>query len=174
MQHLKALTIGLAVGLAASAQAQSITVEPADPSLAAGATQAFTAEVTGLSNTEVIWLIDGIRFGAPTLGTITSTGSYAAPVDAASSLQIPIAAVSLSSPLISGSTTATVAPPTETGPSYYVATTGSDTNAGTSAEPWRTIQHAVSTVPAGATINVATGVYNELGREFYLGLRAKW
>jgi len=44
---------------------------------------------------------------------------------------------------------------------YYVSTTGRDSNPGTSAEPWLTIQHAASTVRAGATVNVRGGVYHE-------------
>jgi hypothetical protein len=43
---------------------------------------------------------------------------------------------------------------------YYVSTTGSDSNPGTFAAPWLTIQHAADTVTAGATVNVRGGVYN--------------
>jgi len=45
------------------------------------------------------------------------------------------------------------------GPSYYVATTGSDTNAGTFSAPWRTLQKAASTVPAGGTVQIRGGSY---------------
>lgn len=44
---------------------------------------------------------------------------------------------------------------------YYVATTGSDSNSGTLAAPWHTIQHAATSVKAGDTINIRAGVYNE-------------
>ena len=44
---------------------------------------------------------------------------------------------------------------------YYVATSGSDSNAGTQAAPWRTIQHAATSVSAGDTVNIRAGVYNE-------------
>ncbi|MFB5267592.1 right-handed parallel beta-helix repeat-containing protein [Paenibacillus enshidis] len=47
------------------------------------------------------------------------------------------------------------------GTEYYVATSGSDTNAGTSDAPWKTLQHAADTVPAGSTVYVRGGVYNE-------------
>lgn len=46
--------------------------------------------------------------------------------------------------------------------SYYVATTGSDSNPGTKTEPWRTIQHAANTARAGSTVIVRGGVYEEL------------
>src|SRR5207253_2612121 len=37
---------------------------------------------------------------------------------------------------------------------YYVSNAGSDANAGSSGSPWLTLQHAVSTVACGDTINV--------------------
>lgn len=53
-----------------------------------------------------------------------------------------------------------------TNTSYYVSTTGSDSNPGTSGSPWLTIQHALNvilqTIDLGgylATVNVATGTY---------------
>jgi Right handed beta helix region len=46
--------------------------------------------------------------------------------------------------------------------SYYVATTGSDSNPGTKTAPWRTIQYAANTARAGSTVNVRGGVYEEL------------
>ena len=45
--------------------------------------------------------------------------------------------------------------------SFYVAKTGDDSNPGTQAAPWRTVQHAADTVRAGATVNVRGGVYEE-------------
>ena len=48
-----------------------------------------------------------------------------------------------------------------TGPIFYVATTGNDANDGSINNPWRTISHAMRTVPAGATVMVRAGVYSE-------------
>jgi hypothetical protein len=45
--------------------------------------------------------------------------------------------------------------------SYYVATSGKDSNPGTIRSPWRTIQHAANTVQAGDTVYVRRGVYRE-------------
>ncbi|WP_334072462.1 right-handed parallel beta-helix repeat-containing protein [Paenibacillus sp. A14] len=47
------------------------------------------------------------------------------------------------------------------GAEYYVATSGSDSNAGTSGAPWKTLQHAADTVPPGSTVYVRGGVYKE-------------
>ena len=46
--------------------------------------------------------------------------------------------------------------------SFYVSTTGDDSNPGTQTAPWRTVQHAADTVRAGGTVNVRGGVYEEL------------
>jgi len=46
--------------------------------------------------------------------------------------------------------------------SFYVSTTGDDSNPGTQAAPWRTVQHAADTVRAGGTVNVRGGIYEEL------------
>src|SRR5215510_3687893 len=42
---------------------------------------------------------------------------------------------------------------------YYVATTGTDGNPGTSTQPWATLQHAVQTIAPGDTIIVRAGTY---------------
>lgn len=44
---------------------------------------------------------------------------------------------------------------------FYVSTGGNNTNPGTSAQPFRTINHAVDQATAGDTIIVRVGVYNE-------------
>ncbi len=44
---------------------------------------------------------------------------------------------------------------------YYVSASGNNSNPGTAEAPLKTIQHAVDTVPAGSTIAVGSGTYNE-------------
>ena len=46
--------------------------------------------------------------------------------------------------------------------SFYVATTGNDSNSGTLTSPWRTIQDAADAARAGSTVNARGGVYEEL------------
>lgn len=43
--------------------------------------------------------------------------------------------------------------------SYFVSPTGSDSNAGTAASPWLTLQHAVDSVKPGDHIEVGSGTY---------------
>src|SRR5580700_1917051 len=49
----------------------------------------------------------------------------------------------------------------QAGTTYYVSTSGNDTNPGTSRAPWLTIQHAANTVKPGATVYVSGGIYHE-------------
>ena len=46
--------------------------------------------------------------------------------------------------------------------SFYVSTSGNDSNPGTQTAPWRTVQHAADTARAGSIVNVRGGVYEEL------------
>jgi hypothetical protein len=59
--------------------------------------------------------------------------------------------------LVGANTTASIAAAT----TYYVATTGLDSNPGTIDKPWLTIQHAVDTVIAGDTVYIRAGIYKE-------------
>lgn len=52
-------------------------------------------------------------------------------------------------------------PAAASGTDYYVATNGNDSSPGTSSAPWKTLQHAADTVPAGSTVHVRGGVYNQ-------------
>jgi hypothetical protein len=47
------------------------------------------------------------------------------------------------------------------GSTYYVATTGSDADPGTLAEPWATLQHAADMAQPGDTVHLRAGEYHE-------------
>ena len=49
----------------------------------------------------------------------------------------------------------------QSGSTFYVSKSGSDGNSGSFTAPWLTIQHAASSVSAGATVYVEAGVYKE-------------
>lgn len=51
--------------------------------------------------------------------------------------------------------------PPSTGQTFYVATTGNDSNPGTLAQPWRTVQKALNTLQAGQRALVRAGTYPE-------------
>lgn len=140
----------------------TVAVSPAQVSLPTNGTQQFTASVSGSSDQNVIWLVNGVAGGAPGLGTISASGIYTAPAGATAAFTATVTAQAKAAPLVADAASVAVAAATYSGPTYYVATTGSDHSDGSAVAPWRTVQHAVSTVPAGATVQVAGGTYNEL------------
>lgn len=82
-----------------------VTVGPPSASVAAGATQAWTASVSGNANQSVTWSVDGVQGGNTTLGTIDANGNYIAPNASGSHT---ITATSVAVPTVSGSATVQV------------------------------------------------------------------
>jgi hypothetical protein len=154
------LAAGLA-GAGSATAAVTVVVAPQSASPAANGSVQFKATVSGTTTTSVSWLVNGVPGGAPSIGTISSTGLYVAPADVAATTAVTVEAASPAFPLSTGTASVSVSPPTFPGSTYYVATTGNDANNGSADTPWKTIQHAVNTVPAGATVLVQAGVYNE-------------
>jgi parallel beta-helix repeat protein len=103
-------------------------------------------------------------------GTIDANGVYTAPAGQGT---YHVVATSTADPTKSDQATVTVtgspqtssptqtAVPTPTGPQFYVATNGDDSNPGTIDQPWRTIQKAMNSATAGSTVNIRAGTYNE-------------
>ncbi|HYA61935.1 MAG TPA: DUF1800 family protein, partial [Candidatus Sulfotelmatobacter sp.] len=86
----------------------SVQVTPATGSVRTGGQQAFTAKVTGATNTAVTWTVNGIAGGNPTIGTIVSNGSYTAPLDVPNPNTITVTATSVQDPTQSGNAAITV------------------------------------------------------------------
>jgi hypothetical protein len=72
----------------------SVTVSPNPTSVRAGASQFFSATVTGTSNTAVTWEVNGVAGGSAATGTINSSGSYVAPLVVPTSNVVTVEAVS--------------------------------------------------------------------------------
>ena len=146
-----------------ASQPVAVAVSPTTASVVAGKTQQFTASVTGGSNTGVTWQVNGVSGGSSSVGSISSSGLYTAPaVSAATS--VTVTAVSTADTSKSASATVTVSPaatppPTSSGPAFYVSPSGSDSNDGSAAHPFATIQKAANSATPGVTIHVAAGVY---------------
>lgn len=151
-------------------QAQvAVTISPSSASVATLATLVFTATVSGTSNTDVTWQVNGVTGGTSTAGLVSTTvpgtaaeGLYLGPSAVPSPATVTVTAVSQADPTKSASATLTIQAPSRSGLTYFVSTTGNDTNPGTSTAPFRTIQHAANTVHPGDAVQVAGGVYNEI------------
>jgi len=140
----------------------SVTISPTLVTLATLATQQFKATVSGTANTDVTWEVNGVAGGNSSAGLISTNGLYLGPATVPSPVSLSVTAVSQADPTKSASATVTVQLASRSGVTYYVATTGNDSNGGTLSAPWRTIQHAANSVRPGDTVQVEGGVYKEI------------
>jgi len=162
---LAAVVALLAVALlapASLAQTVTVTITPSYAPVLVNQTAQFTAVVTGTGNTKVTWQVDGIIGGNSTVGTVSATGFFTAPSSVPVPAIVNVTAVSQAVPTVSATATLTMVTQTATGSTFYVSTTGSDSNSGSFTAPWRTIQHAANSVHAGDTVYARAGVYNEV------------
>jgi len=160
-RFLVILTPWLLLWTASSAHAVSVSISPDCRPLQALQVQQFQAAVTSATNTDVIWMVDGVKGGAPFIGTITETGLYTAPANMDEAVNVTISAVSVEDQTEKANIKVCNAAYSRPGTVHFVATTGNDGNTGSFSAPWRSIQHAVDRVQAGDTIAVRGGVYNE-------------
>lgn len=76
------------------AQEVQVTVTPASSSVVLGNTTAFTATVTGSSDSSVTWSVNGIAGGSAATGRISAEGVYTAPADLPSPATVSVTATS--------------------------------------------------------------------------------
>ncbi|MGH9467215.1 MAG: hypothetical protein ACRD1Y_07655 [Terriglobales bacterium] len=93
-------------------QTVSVTVSPASVNVPVGQSFAFTPSVTGTTNENVTWTVDGNAGGNATVGTITAAGVYTAPVSVPSPAQVTVTATSVADTSKTANATVTVEPPT--------------------------------------------------------------
>lgn len=97
-------------GTGTSTSAVSIAVTPANVSTTPGATQQFTASVTGSSNAAVAWTLNGAGCSGSACGTISSSGLYTAPAVPPSPAAITVTATSQADPVKFASADITITP----------------------------------------------------------------
>jgi hypothetical protein len=90
----------------------SVSVSPNPATVRAGLSQPFTATVTGTSNTDVTWQVDGVTGGIAATGTISSTGVYTAPATLPSPNTVTIQAASAADSSAAGQSAVTLWNPT--------------------------------------------------------------
>lgn len=90
------------------ASAVTLAITPTTASVPAGATLQFMATVANTSDTVVTWQVNGTAGGGPTLGTISSSGLYAAPATVPNPATITVTAVSQADTSVSASASVTI------------------------------------------------------------------
>ena len=86
----------------------AVSVMPTAANVRAGATQPFTASVTGTTNQNVSWSVNGVAGGNATNGTISGSGVYTAPASLPNSNAITIGAASAANSSASGTSNVTL------------------------------------------------------------------
>jgi hypothetical protein len=114
----------------------SVSVMPSAANVRAGATQNFTASVTGTTNQNVNWSVNGVAAGNATAGTISASGLYTAPASLPNSNAITIGATSAANSSASATSNVTlwnatpvisnVTPASFTTGAYTLTVTGSN------------------------------------------------
>ncbi len=149
--------------VSAAAVAPSITTQPVSQTVTAGQTAAFTVAATGTAPLTYQWKKNGTAVSGAT------SSSYTTPATTSSDngAQFTVAVSDSAGSVTSNTATLTVNPSASTacgatgsGVCHYVSPTGSDSNAGTSAAPFLTIQHAANVVNPGDMVIVRDGTYN--------------
>lgn len=97
-----------------SAAGVAVTISPTTASVAGGATQQFTAMVTGSTNTAVTWQVNGTAGGDAIVGTISTTGLYTAPTVLPSTTTVAVTAVSQADTTMSAVASVTLTAPAVT------------------------------------------------------------
>ena len=143
--------------------AQSITVTPNAPTIAAGAQQQFTATVSGVANPQIQWTVNSIVGGNSTVGTISTSGLYTAPLAPPAGGVVTITANGQGGLVGSGSTTATIqfANASLSG-SYAFIVSGSDVNGVYSLAGSFVTDGAGHVISGQADFNEASGVFTQL------------
>jgi hypothetical protein len=86
----------------------TITISPSSSTLAGGGTQQFTATVGNTTNTAVTWEVGGITGGNASLGTISASGLYTAPLVIPAGGMVTVRAVAQADTSKSASATVTI------------------------------------------------------------------
>ncbi|HXY79182.1 MAG TPA: hypothetical protein VEI08_00955 [Candidatus Bathyarchaeia archaeon] len=85
-----------------------VTVSPNPVNVRAGATQPFSATVTGTSNSNVTWQVNGVAGGSASTGTISATGVYIAPPALPNPNSVTVKAVSAADSSVTGTSAVTL------------------------------------------------------------------
>jgi parallel beta-helix repeat protein len=135
---------------------------------------ALTKTAAGATSIAVSWAPSTDNVGvagytvfrdATSVGTTTSTNYTVGALQCGTTFTIGVSAFDAAGNRSAKSqvtaTTAACAPASPPGNGFYVSPSGSDSNPGTLAAPWRTIGKAAATLSAGQTVYLRAGTYAE-------------
>src|SRR6202011_2541711 len=104
------------------------SITPTTASVQTGMTQTFSATVMGSSNTTVNWSVNGVAGGNATVGMISTSGVYTAPMTTPSPAMVTVSAVSAADSTKSASAQVTVTAAAATSGGSTTTSGGSSTS----------------------------------------------
>jgi len=152
------LILSLALGVwgcgASAPQLPIMSLTPGSVSLQAGdGTQQFTVVVSNVSDTSVVWKVNGHLNGDATTGTISQKGLYTAPLAVPQGGTVTVEAVSAANPSVQASAVVTLTPPV----AIQLTPTTAALQAGQTTQFQATVTNATNTAVTWAVNGVAGG-----------------
>ncbi|HEY8054422.1 MAG TPA: hypothetical protein VIE13_00770, partial [Terriglobales bacterium] len=152
------LILSLALGAwgcgASAPQLPIMSLTPGSVSLQAGdGTQQFTVVVSNVSDTSVVWKVNGHLNGDATTGTISQKGLYTAPLTVPQGGTVSVEAVSAANPSVQASAVITLTPPI----AIQLTPTTATLQAGQTTQFQATVSNATNTAVTWAVNGVAGG-----------------
>jgi hypothetical protein len=108
--------VGCGGGSGSSNSTVTVTVSPSTATVVVGSTKQFTAKVSGSSNSDVTWNVNGINGGDASYGAISGSGLYSAPATITTSTSVTVTAISVSDPSKTADAKVTIANPMSISP----------------------------------------------------------
>ncbi len=136
-------------GCGTSKQTVAITISPTAATVKLGQTQQFTATVTGNSNTNVTWTVNGVNGGNTSVGTVSTLGLYTAPVNALNPSSVSVTATSVADTSKTASATVTI----NSGATVTVSPSSVTINAGDRYQFTDTVTNVVSNSTTSTAVN---------------------
>lgn len=112
-----------------------VTLAPKNVTIGAGNTTQFQATVTGTTDIQLNWSVNGVPYGNSTLGTVDGNGNYTAPVNIVGLGSVTVTATSVVDTTKSGSATVTLSNPVPTLTSITPGTIGPGASSSRSTAP---------------------------------------
>lgn len=149
-----------------------LTLSPTSAFVLVGTTQSFTASLTGLDDNSVVWSVNDIEGGNPSIGTITQTNpaTYTAPNPPPEPRVVTVKAAAKANRAIVATVTATILTPETT--VFISGSAGADgADCGAQNSPCKSITRGLALAKPGQTLHVAAGTYDDSTEIFPILMR---
>jgi hypothetical protein len=135
----------------------AVALLPASATVALSGSQLFGVSVTGGGNSSITWQVNGVTGGNSTVGTISSSGTYAAPATSPGSQTVTVTAISNANGFTSQSAQVTLAVASAPTVSVTTSLAATDVYTGTTQTFTATVTNESNTAVNWQVNNIAGG-----------------